>query len=380
MAKKRANGEGNTRQRKDGTWESRITVDGKRRSIYAKTQAEVIRKKTEIQAEVNAGAYIAPAKITVAEWLELWQEVFCPNIKRSTSARYESDIRLHVLPEIGNMRLSAVKTSTIQRLYNKAHKNGLSDKSVRNLHGTLHKAMAKAVGEKYIAMNPCEGVELPRSDTPQREMRPLKDNELPAFLRLIDGNRMENLFRVAVFTGMRESELIGLTWDCVDFEHGTIHLYRQLSKGRRKGESWMFTSLKNRQARTFSPPKEVFEVLRKVKQQQAEWRLRCGGSWQDVNLVFTNEVGQHLSMCSIFYHFKQVVERMNIPEVRFHDLRHTYATLALQNGVDYKTLSAMLGHATVAFTMDRYGHVSVTMMQNGADKMQAYIEAIDRLG
>lgn len=380
MAKKRANGEGTIRKRPNGLWEGRLTVDGKRISFYGKTQAEVRAKLTKAKAEADVGAFVVPRTITVNAWLEQWQEIFCPNIKRSTAARYESDIRLHILPEIGNMRLSEVKTSTIQRLYNKVHKNGLSDKSVRNLHGTLHNAMAKAVGEKYIAINPCEGVELPRSDTPQREMRPLKDNELPAFLRLIDGNRMENLFRVAVFTGMRESELIGLTWDCVDFEHGTLHLYRQLSKGRRKGESWMFTSLKNRQARTFSPPKEVFKVLMKVKRQQEEWRLGCGESWHDANLVFTNEVGQHLSMCSILYHFKQIVKSMNIPEMRFHDLRHTFATLALQNGVDYKTLSAMLGHATVAFTMDRYGHVSVTMMQNGADKMQAYIETIDRLG
>lgn len=175
---------------------------------------------------------------------------------------------------------------------------------------------------------------------------------------------------------MRESELIGLSWDSIDFEHGKIHLYRQYSKSRRKGESWTFTSLKNRQARVFRPPKEVFEALRKVKLQQAEWRLKCGECWQETKLVFTNEVGQHLSMSTIYSHFKRVVSLMGLPEIRFHDLRHTFATLALQNGVDYKTLSAALGHATVAFTMDRYGHISETMMQASADRMQAYIESI----
>ena len=207
-------------------------------------------------------------------------------------------------------------------------------------------------------------------------MRPLLDDELPIFLKMIVGDRMENLFYVAVFTGMRESELIGLSWDCIDFEHGSIHLYRQLSKGRRKGESWAFTSLKNRQARTFSPPRGVLEALKRVKRQQAEWRLKSGNAWQDTNLVFTNEHGQHLSMCAIYSHFKAVVKLIGISEMRFHDLRHTYATLAIQNGVDYKTLSATLGHATVAFTMDRYGHVSEAMRQDSANRMQAYIESI----
>ena len=376
MVKKRANGEGSIRQRKDGTWESRVSVNGKRLSLYGKTQAEVRKKKTEMQAGIDNGACVAPVKITVAEWMKQWQEVFCPNIKRSTAIRYEADVRLHVLPAIGNMRLSAVKTSTIQRLYNEAHRQGLSDKSVRNLHGTLHKAMEKAVRERLISKNPCEGIELPRSDAPKKEMRPLKDNELPVFLKQIAGNKMEDLFYVAVFTGMRESELIGLSWDCIDFEHGDIHVYRQLTKGRKKGDSWMFTSLKNRQARTFRPAKDVMDVLRSVKRQQAEWRLKCGESWQDTDLVFTNEVGQHLSMCAIYSHFKSVVKAMGIPDVRFHDLRHTFATLSLQNGVDYKTLSVALGHATVAFTMDRYGHVTDTMMQNSASRMQAYIESI----
>ena len=376
MAKKRANGEGNIRLRKDGVWEARITVDKKRISLYGKTCAEVIRKKTEIEAKANAGAYTVPAKITVAEWLKQWQDDFCPNIKRSTAVRYESDIRLHVLPMIGKMRLSEVRASTVQHLYNEAHKHGLSDKSVRNLHGTLHKAMAKAVKEEYISKNPCEDLELPRSDAPKKEMRPLLDDELPIFLKKIVGDRMENLFYVAVFTGMRESELIGLSWDCIDFEHGSIHLYRQLSKGRRKGEGWSFTSLKNRQARTFSPPKGVLEALKRVKRQQAEWRLKSGNAWQDTNLVFTNEHGQHLSMCAIYSRFKAVVKLIGIPEMRFHDLRHTYATLAIQNGVDYKTLSATLGHATVAFTMDRYGHVSEAMRQDSANRMQAYIESI----
>lgn len=154
----------------------------------------------------------------------------------------------------GKMRLDSVKTSTIQRLYNEAHDRGLSDKSIRNLHGTLHKAMEKAIIEKLISFNPCNGVELPRSDIPKKEMRPLKDNELPIFLKIIAEEHLEQLFYVAVFTGMRESELIGLSWDSIDFEHGKIHLYRQYSKSRRKGESWTFTSLKNRQARVFRPP------------------------------------------------------------------------------------------------------------------------------
>lgn len=374
---KRANGEGNIRKRPDGKWEGRYVYCGKRHSVYGKTQAEVRKKLTEAQAQIDGGAYIAPSKITVTEWLDRWQKDCLRKVKDSTKQRYEMDIRLYIKPEIGGMQLSALTPSMITAFYSKMQDRGLSAKSIRNMHGTLHKAFQQAKKESVIKENPCADAVLPETDAPKREMRPLKDNELPEFLKRIRGHKMESLYYAAVFTGMRESELIGLTWDCIDFQHGTVHLYRQLSRGRRKGESWTFTTLKNKTNRTFAPPASVMNTLKAVRKQQAEQRLKCGGDWRnEQNFVFTNEAGQHLSMYMVYKYFKSIVKEMGLPQVRFHDLRHTYATLALQNGMDYKTLSNNLGHATVAFTMDVYGHVSETMMQNGAEIMQRFIESL----
>lgn len=323
MARKKANGEGNIRKRDNGTWEGRATIGGKSKSVYGKTQAEVRRKLTEILSSVDNGTYIPDTGMTVAQWLEIWQNEYCRNIKRSTAARYESDVRIHIVPAIGKLRLSDLKPFHIQRLYNQAQDNGLSDKSIHNLHGTLHKALQQAVDCELVKSNVCDKIKLPTTDAPKKEMRPLKDKELPTFLRRVSGHKMGELFFVAVFTGMRESEIIGLSWDCIDFDNGKINLYRQLSRGRRKGEDWTFTTLKNKENRTFAPPKEVFEVLQKVKKRQLEWRLKCGESWNNKeNLVFTNESGTHLSMYMVYKYFKQIMKEMGLPDVRFHDLRH----------------------------------------------------------
>ncbi len=170
--------------------------------------------------------------------------------------------------------------------------------------------------------------------------------------------------------------MIGLTWDCIDFERGTIHLYRQLKRDRAQ-KTYVFTSLKNRESRTFAPPANVLNALKTVKRQQTEWGLKAGESWSNPDqLVFTDENGHHLCCFTVYRHFKKLVSDIGVPSVRFHDLRHTYSVLALQNGMDYKTLSSNLGHATVAFTMDIYGHVSETMMHNSAEIMRRYIESI----
>jgi integrase len=208
-------------------------------------------------------------------------------------------------------------------------------------------------------------------------MRPLKDHEIPAFLSAIKSHPLEYLFYIALFTGMRESELIGLSWDCIDWDHKTIHLYRQLKRARGKCAPWVFTTLKNKQDRTFAVPHSVMAALQKLKLRQAEWKLSHGRLFQNKdNLVFTNELGEHLATHTVWKQFKQIVTQLGLSEVRFHDLRHTYATLALQNGVDVKTVSNNLGHATVAFTMDKYVHVSMTMQQDCVSKMESFIASL----
>lgn len=378
MAKKRANGEGSIRKRSSGIWEGRVTIDGVAKSIYGKTQADVRLKLTEIRNDLDNDDYIDPSDTTVKEWLELWQDEYLEDVKQSTSDRYKSCIRIHIIPALGETRLMDLRSSMIQKFLNSCKKvNGLSEKSVKNIRLVLHKALEKAVEDEQIKKNPCDKAKVPSYDEPPKEMRPLQDYEFPAFLNAIAGHPLEPLFYVAAFTGMRESEIIGLSWDCVDFEKGTIHLYRQLKRTREKGGQYVFTSLKNKQTRTFAAPQNVINTLKKVKIKQAEWKLKAGTSWENKdNLVFTNCLGAHIATHTVWRQFKTIAKQIGIPELRFHDLRHGYASLALQNGVDVKTVSNNLGHATTAFTMDKYGHVTETMMRDSADKMQRFIESL----
>ena len=378
MAKKRANVEGSIRKRSSGIWEGRVTIDGVAKSIYGKTQADVRLKLTEIRNDLDNDDYIDPSDTTVKEWLELWQDEYLEDVKQSTADRYKSCIRIHIIPALGETRLMDLRSSMIQKFLNSCKKvNGLSEKSVKNIRLVLHKALEKAVEDEQIKKNPCDKAKVPSYDEPPKEMRPLKDNEVPMFLQAIKGNQFEALFYVALFTGMRESELIGLTWDCIDFQHNTVHIYRQLRKTRGKNGKYVFTSLKNKQARTFSPPKNVMDMLKKVKIRQTEYRLKAGTSWLNTDdLVFTNDLGKHIATFTLYKYFKEIVTKTGLPGMRFHDLRHGYATLALQNGVDVKTVSNNLGHSTTAFTMDKYGHVTETMMKDSADKMQRFIESL----
>ena len=378
MGKRRANGEGSIRKRDDGSWEARILINGKSRSIYGRTQSDVRKKLTEVRNDLDNDEYLEPNDTTLKEWLELWQDEYLEDVKQSTADRYKSCIRIHIIPALGETRLMDLRASTIQKFLNQCKKvDELSEKSVKNIRLVLHKALEQAIEDEQIKKNPCDRAKVPSYDDPPKEMRPLKDNEVSAFLNAIIGHPLESLFYVATFTGMRESEIIGLSWDCVDFEKGTIHLYRQLKRTREKGGQYVFTSLKNKQTRTFAAPQNVINTLKKVKIKQAEWKLKAGTSWENKdNLVFTNCLGAHIATHTVWRQFKTIAKQIGIPELRFHDVRHGYASLALQNGVDVKTVSNNHGHATTAFTMDKYGHVTETMMRDSADKMQRFIESL----
>ena len=207
-------------------------------------------------------------------------------------------------------------------------------------------------------------------------MHTLSDVELRRFLAIAKDDPFYLMYYVDFFTGLRESELIGLTWDCIDFAKGTVRVYRQfvrIASGPDKGKM-MFTSLKNHKERTIHPAPSVMDALRQAKEKQNRQRLLAGSSWDNVSdMVFTRDNGMFIRFKTLYVHFKALVSRLNRPEVRFHDIRHTYATLAIQSEIDFKTLSWSLGHATVAFTLDTYGHVSNRMSQNAAAKMEKFI-------
>lgn len=246
---KRANGEGNIRKRPDGTWEARYVFDGKRYSVYGKTQAEVRKKLTEAQAQIDGGAYIAPSKITVAEWLDKWQAECLSNLKQSTRTRYEKDIRLYIVPAIGKVKLNALKPDMIRAMNRKEFERGLSEKSIANYNGTLHAALQQAVDDKLIQTNVCDNVKPPRANKPKAEMHPLKDNQVGQFIRAIRGNIYEALFYTALFTGMRDGGyrfIMGLH----RFSKWNGSSIQTVEAGGKKGRGIPFHNVKE-QARTY---------------------------------------------------------------------------------------------------------------------------------
>lgn len=387
MSKKRgANGGGSIRQRADGAWEARITLGtnpgtGKplRKSIYGKTQKEVRQRMQKLITEVDEGTYMPRTRLTVREWLETWLNEYTGDVKPSSRLRYRQDMQNHILPALGAVKLTALTPDMCQKLYNGLSRGegALSAKSVKNVHGVLHHALKQAVRLGYIRMNPTEACTLPRIEKPRIE--PLDLPEIGALLNALGDDVYDAAIRVDLFTGMREGELLGLQWACVDFERGAIRIEKQLARPRQRGEVYRFSTLKNDKPRTIRPAPTVMQMLKQQRLRQQAQRLRVGSLWDDCgfpDLVFTTETGKFLNYAVLLRHLKAALTAAGLPEKRFHDLRHTYAVTSLQAGDDVKTVQENLGHHTAAFTLDQYGHVTESMREQSAQRMEAVIGAL----
>ena len=409
-----AQGAGSIRQRPDGRWEARITIGtnpgtGKpiRRSIYGSTQKEVLATMRNIQKSIDDGVYIEPNRMTLAQWLDIWQKDYLLSQKYGTIKTYKAQVATHIKPALGAVKLSELTPHMVQGFYNELLSNGrivpkrdksgkiikkngvtvtetapLSAKTVRNVHGVLTKALTQAVKLGYIPRNPCDMVDLPRVE--KTEITPLTDDQVKAYMAAAAGDDYGDILKVILFTGMREAEAMGLTWDCVDFSKGAIKICKQLQKRTEESGGFQFAALKNDRTRILRPAPFVMEMLHMVKRKQAERRLRAGEAWHDwispgknysdCRLVFTNALGDHLHPQRLYSHHKKVAAKAGAPGARVHDLRHTFAVLSLQNGDDVKTVQENLGHATAAFTLDVYGHVSERMKEDSAARMQVYFD------
>lgn len=382
MAGKRANGEGNLRQRKDGKWEIRITTGrdpgtGKliRRSLYFDTQQEARKKLNASACAVDDGTYLDPTTMTIKQWLTIWTAEYLGSIKPSTSDLYKRYVRTHLTPTLGAIRLQALTAPAIQRIYNQKLNDGISPKTIKNVHGVLHKALEQAVKVGFLRVNPSSACDLPRVSKP--DIHPLEGEQVRRFLERIENSKYKNLFTIALLTGLRESELLGLTWSAIDFHTGELAVDKQLQRRKPEGGdvSYAFAPLKNDKPRRIKPGKVAMECLHQQRKAQLEQKLVLGNLWSNpLDLVFTHEDGRHVAPNSVIHALDKIKRAIGRPDFRFHDIRHTYATLAIQNGVDIKTVSESLGHATVAFTLDVYGHVTSAMQEAAADIMDAYIK------
>jgi integrase len=382
MAKRRGNSEGSVYKRKDGRWEGKCTAHTpagpKRRAVYGRTRKEAAEKLTQALArQADGRPGFDAGNVTVSQWLDRWlADDVRHTVREGTYQRYEQVARLHIKPSLGRIKLNAVTAAHVRSLYRDKLDSGLSPRSVRYVHATLHKALRQAVADGILAHNPTEAVKAPRS--PGKEIRPLDANQVRALLAAA-GDRLEALFVVAVTTGMRQGEILGLKWEDADLEAGNLSVRRTLTV--------------TEGGLGFAPPKtakgrrgikltvRAVEALRTHLGRQLEEIEQAGDLYDDNGLVFPNHGGGPMNRSSLRGAFGRLLKRANLPETtRFHDLRHTCATLLLSQGVHPKFVQELLGHATISITLDTYSHVLPGMGDRTAAAMDHALSEAAFLG
>jgi integrase len=371
---RRGRGEGSIQQRKDGSWAAVVDLgwtNGKRtrKTVYGPTRKDVARQLTDLLKTRKDGMPIPVGTENVDAFLARWLDATKPTVRPRTWQRYEQYVRLHAAPALGRVRLSNLGPHHLQALYAERLEAGFSAQTVVHLHRMLHRALSQAVRWGLVARNVTELVDPPR--VPRKEMRALSPDEARRLLHAAQGNRFEALYTVAVTTGMREGELLGLRWRDVDLDGRRLHVVGSLQNI--PGEGWTIVEPKTARSRRVVVLGGVgTNALRRHRAIQAEQRLRAGDEWVDKDLVFPNRFGKPMLPSNLLIRsFHPLLAKANLPRVRFHDLRHTAASLLLDQGIHPKIVSEMLGHSAVGITLDLYSHVTPSMQHQAADALDA---------
>ena len=378
---KRKKGEGSIFQRKDGRWEGRVVVGygdngyPKTKSVTAKTQGECKEKLQALKEQCGRTTDRLKPDMPLGDWLDFWYQNFSkPKIRQTTQDCYENRIYNHIIPEIGKIPLNKLTQNELQQFYARLKKSGrrrhvdhygegLSDRMVRSCHTTCRTALEKAVVEGLITTNPAIGCRLPPKKS--REMQVLTHDEIRRFLIQAKEEGYYEMFLLELTTGMRRGEILGLQWKDINLHTGELHIRRQVVK---KGTETLISKPKTKSSiRTLLLPNDMVEILAELnKKSTCEW-------------VFPSPVneGEPRNPASIYGKFQKILERSHCKKIRFHDLRHTFATMALENGMDIKTLSAMIGHISAETTLNIYSHITDTMQQQAAVRIDREIGGTD---
>ena len=375
MAKRRANGEGSIRKRKDGRWEGRYTagrdpVTGKAvyKNVLGKTQAEV-KEKLKAAIEKSAVRPVSMEHYTVGQWLDAWMENYAElQVRPSSYKTYQGFIENHIRPALGDILLDKLTAMDLQRLYkhllesgrvecaeSRNKPKGLSVKTVRNINQMISSALNCAVEQRLIPANPTKGCVLPKLE--KKEMKILPPESLGTFFEEARRSGVFELYYIDLATGLRRGELLGLKWNDIDLDKGIIHVRRQIL---RQNGRVVEAPLKTKNSyRNIAIGADAIEVLKGMKQKD--------------EYIFPSPFGGPMSPDSVLHMLQRVLKRAGLERIRFHDLRHTFSVLALQNGVDVKTLSSMLGHYSAGFTLDTYAHVTTSMQKQAANAVGSFL-------
>ena len=382
MPKRRPSGDGMVRKRTtDGRWEGRIVVGHKEnglpiyQTVLASTQKELTSKLNSYRESFKGVNLTEDSRMSLGAWLDKWlDEHMAFTLRPSTLKGYRHIIKDYIKPQLGGKQIYAVTTADIQKMYNALKKNGklrvgadgekgLSGSTVRSVHMVLHEAMEYALREHLIVRNPTENTTIPKASG--AVMNILNDEQLDRFMEAIKQEPLWNdLLYTAITTGLRRGELCGLMWTDFDGDSGTLRIKRTLTADG--------TQLYVGDTKTVNGEREILlpsstAELLKIRREESR------SKWIFPNFIKTEEP---ISPALAYSTLKRILKKAGLPSIRFHDLRHTFATHAIASGVDAKTLSGILGHTNASFTLDRYTHVTTEMQRNAANIMGGVIENI----
>jgi len=361
---KRANGEGSVYRRKsDGRWVGSLSLpDGTRKVFYGKKQSEVIAKLDEAANDLRRGMLAVGSNTTLQEYLENWLEnVHKPTIRLSTYLNYRKLLKNYLVPGLGKVKIHRLTPQQVQGFYSQKISQGLAPKTVNNIHGVLHKALDNAVKWNILARNVCDAVTPPR--IPRKEKNVLAKQQAHTLLEEVRAHRLEALLTLAITTGMREGELLALHWQDINFEDCSLQVKRAVSY--LKGYGYVESEPKTAKGRRMIKlPVFVVDILMRHKVQQEEQRREVGGAWIEKDLVFTNAQGYFYSASTLRKVFRRFLVSIGLPHMRFHDLRHSAATILLIMGVHPKIVQEILGHSQITMTLDVYSHALPSMQED----------------
>ncbi len=367
MAGRRGNGEGTVYQLADGRWRYQATIAGRRCGGYAKTRKDAQTKLRQLHGDADRGLLPPVGKVSLAQHMERW---LCDEVKHTRKSRtydsYADAARLHILSTLGTLKLTQLQPAHVQQVVGAMLDKGLSPKTARIVYGALHCALEQAVAWNLVPRNVASLVKAPR--VTRKEVQAFDAGQVR---RLQDGTaatRWHALIAVALATGMRQGEILGLKWGDIDTAAGVVRVRRQL------GRDGALAELKNdKHRRSIDVPASTLAALREHRRQQNEERLYVGPEWQDQDFVFCTHRGRPLGWRNVGREYKMLLKRAGLPDLPFHALRHTNATLLLLQGVHPKIVQERLGHANISMTLDTYSHVLPRMEQEAAAKLDALL-------
>ncbi len=372
--RRRGNGEGTVYRRTDGRWVGGISLPtGGRKYVYGRSRKEASDRMASVLTELRRGVLPPPEQLTVGDLLEQWLEDSARSSVRASTFRSYSDItRLHLLPELGRLRLSKLQPQHVERLLRRKLEDGLSTRRVQYIHAVLRRALSRAVRWGLVARNVAGLIDVPRVVRP--EVQPLTPLEIQGFLDQVRGDRLEALYVMALSMGLRQGELLGLRWDDYDSEAGSLAVRRSLQ--RVNGVVGFVEPKSLRSRRVIGVPQSVRQVLSTHRKRQSRERLKAGPEWEEHGLVFSTVTGRPLDGTNMTHRFQRMLSEAGISRRRFHDLRHSCATVLLAQGLPARVVMEILGHSQISVTMNTYSHVLPEMQRGAAELMDGFLREV----